>query len=44
MVVKNSGSSLSFGEIENEFGQNPGRSLGRYRNTHPDFENDTEDR
>ena len=43
MVVKSSGSPnppLSFGEIETEFGQNPGRSLGRYRSTHPDFENE----
>ena len=39
MAIKNSGTSLSFQEIENEFGQNPGRSLGRYRNTHPDFGN-----
>ena len=42
MAIKNSGSpnpSLGFGEIENEFGQNPGRSLGRYRTTHPDFGN-----
>ena len=44
MVVKSSGNPnppLSFGEIETEFGQNPGRSLGRYRNTHPDFENES---
>ena len=39
MAIKNSGTSLSFQEIEDEFGQNPGRSLGRYRNTHPDFGN-----
>ena len=39
MAIKNSGSPLNFSEIEDEFGQNPGRSLGRYRNTHPDFGN-----
>ena len=31
MAIKNSGSSLSFSEIEAEFGQNGGRSLGAYR-------------
>ena len=39
MVVKASGSSLAFSEIETEFGANPGRSLGRYRNSHSDFGN-----
>tara|TARA_B100001769_G_scaffold77812_1_gene58769 strand:+ start:885 stop:1844 length:960 start_codon:yes stop_codon:yes gene_type:complete len=39
MTIKNSGSSLTFQEIENEFGQNPGRSLGRYQSSHPDFGN-----
>ena len=42
MAIKNSASPnppLSFGEIETEFGQNPGRSLGRYRTSHPDFGN-----
>ena len=39
MVVKNSGTKLRFTEIENEFGQNPGRSLGRYRSSHPNFGN-----
>ena len=39
MVVKASGSSLAFSEIETEFGANPGRSLGRYRNSHADFGN-----
>ena len=39
MVVKASGSSLAFSEIETEFGTNPGRSLGRYRNSHADFGN-----
>ena len=33
MAIKNSGSSLSFSEIEAEFGQNGGRSLGAYRLT-----------
>ena len=33
MTIKNSGSSLSFSEIEAEFGQNGGRSLGAYRLT-----------
>ena len=31
MAIKNSGSSLSFSEIENEFGKNTKRSLGDYR-------------
>ena len=32
MTIKNSGSQLSFSEIEAEFGQpDNGRSLGRYR-------------
>ena len=39
MVVKASG-PLSFDDdIEAEFGENPSRSLGSYRNTHPDFKN-----
>ncbi|MEC8550993.1 MAG: hypothetical protein VXY93_10890 [Pseudomonadota bacterium] len=33
MTIKSSGSSLSFSEIEAEFGQNGGRSLGAYRLT-----------
>ena len=33
MTIKNSGSSLAFSEIEAEFGQNGGRSLGAYRLT-----------
>ena len=33
MAIKNSGSSLAFSEIEAEFGQNGGRSLGGYRLT-----------
>jgi len=33
MAIKSSGSSLSFSEIEAEFGQNGGRSLGAYRLT-----------
>ena len=40
MAIKNSGTQLNFSEIEQEFGQNNGRSLGRYRNTHPDFKNE----
>ena len=42
MAIKNSASPnppLSFAEIEVEFGQNPGRSLGRYKTSHPDFGN-----
>ena len=31
MAVKGSGSSLSFSEIETEFGQNNDRDLGEYR-------------
>ena len=31
MAVKASGSSLSFSEIETEFGQNSDRDLGEYR-------------
>ena len=31
MTIKNSGSQLSFSEIEDEFGNNPARSLGQYR-------------
>lgn len=39
MTVKTSG-PLSFdNDIEAEFGENPSRSLGSYRNTHPDFGN-----
>ena len=39
MTVKSSG-PLSFdNDIEAEFGENPSRSLGSYRNTHPDFKN-----
>mgnify|MGYP001218042280 CR=1 FL=1 len=33
MAIKSSGSSLAFSEIEAEFGQNGGRSLGAYRLT-----------
>ena len=33
MAIKGSGSSLSFTEIEAEFGQNGSRSLGAYRLT-----------
>ena len=35
MTIKNSGSQLSFSEIEAEFGDNPGRSLGQYRRDDP---------
>ena len=35
MTVKNSGSQLSFSEIEAEFGSNPARSLGQYRRDDP---------
>ena len=39
MTVKASG-PLSFdNDIEAEFGENPSRSLGSYRTTHPDFKN-----
>ena len=39
MTIKASG-QLSFdNDIEAEFGENPSRSLGSYRNTHPDFKN-----
>jgi hypothetical protein len=31
MAIKASGSSLSFSEIETEFGSNPNKSLGTYR-------------
>lgn len=31
MTLQNSGSSISFSQIENEFGQNSGRDLGEYR-------------
>ena len=41
MTIKSSGNQLSFSEIESEFGNNPGRSLGRYRSTHPDFTNES---
>ena len=33
MSIKSSGNSLAFSEIEAEFGQNGGRSLGGYRLT-----------
>ena len=40
MIDKTSGDILSFeNDIEAEFGQNSGRSLGRYRTSHPDFGN-----
>jgi len=42
MTIKASDSPnppLSFLEIEAEFGSNPGRTLGTYRSTHPDFKN-----
>ena len=40
MIDKTSGELLSFeDDIEAEFGQNSGRSLGRYRTSHPDFRN-----
>ena len=39
MAIKNSGNRLKFSEIEDEFGQNPQRSLGSYQTTHPDFGN-----
>ena len=40
MIDKTSGELLSFeNDIEAEFGQNSGRSLGRYRTSHPDFGN-----
>ena len=40
MTIKNSGSQLSFSEIEAEFGQpDNGRSLGRYRTTDSEFKN-----
>ena len=35
MTIKNSGTQLSFSEIEAEFGDNPGRSLGQYRRDDP---------
>ena len=35
MTIKNSGTQLSFSEIETEFGNNPGRSLGQYRRDDP---------
>ena len=41
MTIKAAGSQLKFSEIEAEFGSNPGRSLGRYRSTHPDFTNES---
>jgi len=41
MTIKASGSSLSFSEIEAEFGSNPGRTLGKYRSTDPAFTNET---
>ena len=40
MTIKNSGSQLSFSEIEAEFGQpDNGRSLGRYRSSDSEFKN-----
>ena len=40
MTIKNSGSELSFSEIEAEFGQpDNGRSLGRYRSSDSEFKN-----
>ena len=40
-INKTSGDELSFqNDIEAEFGNNPLRSLGSYRNTHPDFQNE----
>ena len=41
MTIKAAGTQLKFSEIEAEFGSNPGRSLGRYRSTHPDFTNES---
>ena len=46
MTIKSKGTApnfnaLKFSEIESEFGSNPGRSLGRYRSTHPDFTNES---
>ena len=38
-ILINPGSQISFTNIETEFGNNPLRSLGSYRNTHPDFGN-----
>ncbi len=35
MTIKSSGNQLSFSEIESEFGDNPGRSLGQYRRDDP---------
>ena len=35
MTIKSSGNQLSFTEIEAEFGNNPGRSLGQYRRDDP---------
>ena len=35
MTIKNSGTQLSFSEIETEFGNNPGRTLGQYRRDDP---------
>tara|TARA_B100001093_G_C26850565_1_gene1024914 strand:- start:3424 stop:4440 length:1017 start_codon:yes stop_codon:yes gene_type:complete len=41
-INKTSGQPLSFeDDIEAEFGNNPLRSLGSYRNTHPDFNNES---
>ena len=40
-INKTSGDTLSFkDDIEKEFGNNPSRSLGSYRSTHPDFQNE----
>ena len=39
-INKTSGQPLSFeDDIEDEFGENPSRSLGSYRRDHPDFQN-----
>tara|TARA_Y100001937_G_scaffold121938_1_gene181523 strand:+ start:997 stop:2196 length:1200 start_codon:yes stop_codon:yes gene_type:complete len=35
MTLPGIGNSISFGQIEAEFGQNPGRSLGQYRRQDP---------
>ena len=35
MTIKSSGTQLAFSEIETEFGNNPGRSLGQYRRDDP---------
>ena len=40
MAIKSSGQQLKFSEIEKEFGENPARSLGRYKSSHPNFKNE----